>query len=164
MVDNLVELAILLAKNKEMQKAFDITERLILKFRDSTEKRGAKFLLVTLSNAEQVHLAVQQEINETYSLTFDFELPDRFLEGVARRNEINFLKLLPVFQEYHRKTGIFLHGFNSGRRGHWNEYGHRLGADKIFEFLKKERLVPFDSIVPGFAGRENRNLNKEVFI
>jgi len=146
------------------KEAFDITERLILKFRNSVEERGAKFLLVALSNTEQVHPAVQQEINETHALTFDFELPDRFLEGVARRKEINFLKLLPVFQEYHRKTGIFLHGFNSSRRGHWNEYGHRLGADQIFEFLMKERLVPFDSIVPDLAWRENTDLNKEVFI
>ena len=124
------------------QEAFDITMGLLVKFRDLVEARGAKFLLVTLSNPEQVHPFVQDGVKEACPLSFDFERPDRTLEEFAKHKQIVILKLLPAFQEYYRLTGKYLHGFNSRGMGHWNEAGHQLAAEKIFEFLTDKRLVP----------------------
>ncbi len=124
------------------QEAFDITRSLLSKFKDSVEAHGAKFLLVTMSNAEQVHPIVQQRVEALYSLSFDFEQPDRLIEDFAKQNEIVFLKLLPEFREYHHRTGTYLHGFDSRGVGHWNEIGHQLAAEKILGFLIDEQQIP----------------------
>src|SRR5712691_10503257 len=112
------------------REAFDLTKAIILKFRDSVEEHGARFVLVTLSNAEQVHPHIQQQLHAAYGLPFNYGKPDRMLEEFARQNGIPFLQLMPLFLEHHLQTGKYLHGFGSGDRGHWNENGHCLAAEK----------------------------------
>lgn len=127
------------------KEAFAITTGLIRKFKDSVEANGSRFVLVTVSNAEQVHGEVQQQLKGRYNVTFDFEQPDRIINEFASKEHITHLELMPVFREYHLRTGKNLHGFGSSKEGHWNENGHRLAAQKIFEFLKEKRLLPLDS-------------------
>ena len=115
-------------------------------FRDSVQRHGAKFVLVTLSNPEQIHGEVQQEAITQHQVSFDVEQPDIFLERLTNRNGIRFLKLMPVLKDYHLKTGAYLHGFGSSRgRGHWNENGHQIAAEKIYEFLYEQHLVPLSA-------------------
>lgn len=131
------------------QEAFDITAGVILKIRDSVRQHGSDFLLVTLSNPEQVHGEIQQDLVQRYDVTFDFEQPDTFLEKFSQRNEIMFLGLMPVLKEYYHKTGNYLHGFGSTLgRGHWNENGHKVAAETIFKFLQKQSLVPLSTKKP----------------
>jgi hypothetical protein len=126
------------------QEAFDITKAIILKFRDSVEEHGARFVLVTLSNAEQVHPRQAERLKAKYGLEFDYEQPDRIVADFARQNGIFLLQLMPVFRDHHLKTGTRLHGFGGGERGHWNEHGHRLAAQEMFRYLKEQHLVPLD--------------------
>jgi hypothetical protein len=132
--------------SEHWREAFDLTKGIILQFRDSVEEHGAGFFLVTLSNAAQVHPYIQQQLNDTYGLPFDYGKPDRMLEEFARQNGIPFLKLMPMFLEYHLKKGKYVHGFNSSHTGHWNETGHCLAAEEIFEFLQENGLVSLDSM------------------
>ena len=122
--------------------AFEISKRLILKFKDTVEENGAKFVLVTLSNAEQVHPRIREKLNARYPGAFDYERPDRMLEEFAKQKGIIALKLMPEFREYHLQIGKDLHGFGSSGVGHWNEDGHRLAAEEILKFLQQQNLVP----------------------
>lgn len=122
--------------------AFEISKSLILKFKDTVEKDGAKFVLVTLSNAEQVHPRIREKLNARYPGAFDYERPDRMLEEFAKQKGIIALKLMPEFREYHLQTGKDLHGFGSSGVGHWNENGHRLAAEEILNFLQQQNLLP----------------------
>ena len=122
--------------------AFEISKRLILKFKDTVEENGAKFVLVTLSNAEQVHPRIGEKLNARYPVVFDYERPDRMLEEFAKQKGIIALKLMPEFRAYHLQTGKDLHGFGSSGVGHWNEDGHRLAAEEILKFLQQQNLVP----------------------
>ena len=131
--------------------AFAITKALINKFRDAVEANGSQFVLMTLSNAEQVHPELQKQFAKIYGVAFDFEQPERLIEGFARKENITYLKLMPMFREYHLRTGKYLHGFDGSKEGHWNEHGHRLAAEKIFEFLKEKHLVPLGSSMRGNA-------------
>jgi hypothetical protein len=124
------------------QEAVEITKGLILKFRSSVEERGAKFVLITLSNAEQSHPEKAEQLNRQYGRSFDFEQPDRILKEFAKRESITLLQIAPAFREYHLKTGKYLHGFGSSIEGHWNESGHRLAAEEILKFLKEKHLIP----------------------
>jgi hypothetical protein len=132
-------------QSNHWKQAFDVTTGLLCKFRDSVEANGSQFLLVTLSNAEQVHPELQRRLRNEYDADFDFDQPDRLLEEFAKRKHIPHLNLVPFFREYHLQTGNYLHGFGGGKGGHWNENGHRLAAEKIFEFLKKSDLLPLAS-------------------
>src|SRR5688572_22852166 len=125
------------------KQAHAITAALLKKFRNSAEANGSRFVLVTLSNAEQVHPEIQRELRERHpNVSFDFEQPDRVIEHIAKRENIDYLKLMPVFRGHHLRTGQYLHGFGGSKGGHWNENGHRLAADRIFEFLREKGIVP----------------------
>jgi hypothetical protein len=115
--------------------AFAVTKALLRRFKETVEANGSKFLLVTLSNAEQVHSELQQELREEHGGALDFDRPDRMIGEFAREAGISHLQLMPAFREHHRRTGEYLHGFGGSKGGHWNEKGHRLAADQIFETL-----------------------------
>jgi len=126
------------------KEAVEITKGIIVKFKRSVEQNGSKFLLISLSNAEQVHFEVGTELEKQYQTKLDYEQADRFLQECAIEHNMQFLKLTPPFREYHRRTGEYLHGFGTSHQGHWNRAGHRLAAQLTFEFLKEQHLVPLD--------------------
>ena len=128
------------------REAVAITKALLLKFKHSVEGNHERFLLVTLSNAEQLDSQIQAGLREKYGLPFDFEQPDRIIEEFAKREHITYLKLMPMFRDYHLRTGKILHGPGSQESGHWNKLGHRLAAEKIFEFLRERHLVPLSAL------------------
>jgi hypothetical protein len=146
-IDEFSPLNIYLPEMSERWKgAFAVTTALVRKFRDTVEASRRRFVLVTLSNAVQVHPLLQQELKREYGDIFDFEQPDRIIGEFARKEHIHHLQLMPTFREYHLRTGKYLHGFGGSRGGHWNENGHRLAAEKLFEFLTRERLVPINNV------------------
>jgi hypothetical protein len=128
----------------QWKEAVEITKATILKFKRSVEERGSQFLLVSLSNAEQVHKEVGDEVKEKYNVELDYEQPDRILEEFAVKNGIMFLKLMPALRDHHTKTRQYLHGFGSNHGGHWNQTGHRIAAELTFQFLKDQHVVPFE--------------------
>ena len=129
--------------SKPWKEAVDVSKRLILKFKDTVNEDGAKFVLMCLSNSAQVHPRIGELMKARYRVNFDFGQPDRILEQFANDKGIRFLKLMPEFREYHLQTGKDLHGFESSGEGHWNENGHRLASDVIYRFLRQSSLVPF---------------------
>lgn len=123
-------------KNKEWNEAWKITESLIIKMRDETKQRGAKFMIATLSNDIQVHpdLQVQQDFIKENGLN-DLFYPESRIEEFATKNKISNVILAPKLAEHAQRNGVFLHGFeNYGMGfGHWNENGHRLAGHLIAE-------------------------------
>ncbi|SVB98767.1 uncharacterized protein METZ01_LOCUS251621, partial [marine metagenome] len=118
-------------KNKEWNEAWKITESLIIKMRDETKQRGAKFMIATLSNDIQAHpdLQVQQDFIKENGLN-DLFYPESRIEEFATKNKISNVILAPKLAEHAQRNGVFLHGFeNYGMGfGHWNENGHRLAG------------------------------------
>jgi hypothetical protein len=128
----------------EWKEAIEITKEIILMFKQSVEQHRSRFLLLTLSNAEQVHPEVGDELRNRYNIGFDFDQPDRLLEEFARQHQVPFLKLMPDLRKHHLQTGEFLHGFGSRHQGHWNQVGHRRAAEVTFQFLKDQHLLPLE--------------------
>lgn len=134
----------------------EITKEIILNFKRSVEERGGRFLLLGLSNPEQVHPEEGRKLKSQYNVELDYEQPDRILEDLAREHGVAFLKLMPAFREHHLKTREYLHGFGSSHGGHWNQAGHRLAAELTFQFLKEHHMVPLptpDSLDKDLQGR-----------
>jgi hypothetical protein len=126
------------------KEAVEVTKEIILSFKKAVEKRGSRFLLLTLSNAEQVHPELGREWKNRYKVELDYDQPDRILDEFATRNNVVLLKLMPAFREHHLKTGQYLHGFESDHDGHWNQAGHRLAAELTFQFLLQHNMIPIE--------------------
>lgn len=118
--------------------AWAVTEALILLIRQEVEARGARFMLVTLSNSAQVYPdpAVRRAFANRLGVA-DLLYPDRRLHDLGVRSQFSVLTFAPIFQRYADERKVFLHGFhNSGLgRGHWNQEGHRYAGKLIAEKL-----------------------------
>lgn len=128
--DNLVYLE---PANTVWNDAWSVTEDLILEIRNEVNSRGAKFVVVTLSNSPQV--LPNPEVRESFKRRFgitDLFYPDDRIKRVCARAGIPVITLAPQMQEIAQRSDVFLHGFgvNLGN-GHWNATGHRVAGELI---------------------------------
>lgn len=129
-IDNMIYLE---PQDENWQEAWRVTEGLILKMRDEVNQRGARFVLVTLSNAIQVYpdQVVRQNFMNRIGVSTMF-YPNLRLQVLAGREHIDFLDLAQPMQAYADKNRVFLHGVGSDiGNGHWNADGHRLAAELL---------------------------------
>lgn len=119
-------------------EAWKITEKLILEMNREVRDRGSIFVLTTLSISQQVDPG--KEATEKFKKDMNVSnlfYPDDRLESFAKENQINVAKLAPRMQAYAQEKNVFLHGFENNvmGRGHWNEAGHKLGAELISRYI-----------------------------
>ncbi|HEX8421912.1 MAG TPA: SGNH/GDSL hydrolase family protein, partial [Pyrinomonadaceae bacterium] len=126
------------------QEAWRVTEGLLRLMRDEVRGRGAKFLVVTLSNGVQVHpqpaarAAFLRRVGAS-----DILYPDARIKSLGERENFPVLTLAPELQQYAEQHQAFLHGFGRDLgNGHWNSNGHRVAgellAQKLCEVIGKE--------------------------
>jgi len=137
-IDNMIYLE---PQDENWKEAWRVTEGLILKMRDESNQKGAKFFLVPLSNAIQVYpdpLVRQRFMNHLGVSTVFY--PNLRLKALAAREEIDFLDLAEPMQAYADQNKVFLHGFRSDQgNGHWNANGHRVAAELIAQHFCQSR-------------------------
>lgn len=113
--------------------AWRVTEGLILEMRDEVTTRGAKFVVVTLSNGPQVlpDPKLREGFKERFSITNLF-YPDDRIKSLGAREGIPVVTLAPELQEFAQRNNVFLHGFGENiGNGHWNATGHRVAGELI---------------------------------
>ncbi len=116
------------------EEAWRITEQLIAKTAEHSRRNGARFIVVTVPYAIQVHpdprlrAALQAKLGVP-----DLFYPDRRITEFSKRNGIAALPLTFELQRLAEERKAFFHGFpNAGMgRGHWNAEGHRAAAELI---------------------------------
>jgi hypothetical protein len=120
--------------------AWRVTEGLIKLMHDEVTARGAKFLVVTLSNGIQVHpdpqarRAFMQRVGAS-----DLFYPERRIKALGERERITVLTLAPALQSYAEQQKVFLHGFDRNiGNGHWNVQGHALAGELIARKICEE--------------------------
>lgn len=115
------------------EDAYRITEKLILVIRDEVQAKGAKFLVVTLSNGIQVN--PDHSAREKFMQTFrveDLFYPDHRIKLLGERENFGVLNLAPSLQSFAERNNVYLHGFGQTLgRGHWNADGHRVAGEMI---------------------------------
>lgn len=135
-IDNMIYVE---PRDENWKEAWHVTEGLVQRTRDEVNAKGAKFLLVTLSNAIQVYpdQSVRQRFLQQIGSDTIF-YPNLRLKALADREQIDFLDLAQPMQSYADQNKVFLHGFGSDLgNGHWNAQGHRLAAELIAQKLCK---------------------------
>jgi lysophospholipase L1-like esterase len=115
-------------------EAWEVTEKLIAQMRDEVREKGAEFLLVILSNPDQVHPDPRhrQELAAKLGVQ-DLLYPDRRIVSWAERHDTAVLSLVQPSATYAEERQVFLHGFSNATigDGHWNAEGHRVAGDLI---------------------------------
>lgn len=107
-------------------------EKLLLLMKQAAEDAGGHFMLISLTEGFRVHPSLMRSKGFTAdALTYiDFEKPERLLKEIAARRGISYLPLMPFFKDHADRLTIF------SCDGHWNDYGHALAAEALFDFLK----------------------------
>jgi hypothetical protein len=123
------------------QSAWRTTEALIRKMRDEVQDHGARFLLMTLSNAIQVN--PDPALRASYAARIgapDLLLPDRRLATFAKDEGIPVLTLAPILRSWAETHQTCVHGFEEPWicQGHWNEHGHRVAGEQLAARLCEE--------------------------
>ena len=113
--------------------AWNVTEHLIKQMSDEVKDRGARFVVITLSNPPQV--VPSPKSREAFMERLGVKelfYPDNRIRLFAERAGITVITLAPELQAYAEQKNIFLHGFgpNIGN-GHWNADGHRAAGEII---------------------------------
>jgi hypothetical protein len=114
-------------------EAWNVTEKLILQMHDEVQMRGAKFVVVTLTNGIQVY--PDPKVREIFMKRVgvnDLFYPDNRINKLAEREHIPSVSLVQEMQAYADQNKVFLHGFgNNPGNGHWNQTGHRVAGELI---------------------------------
>lgn len=123
------------------RSAWRITEGVIRRMRDEVRAEGAELLLMTLSNAIQVHPDPERRRRHAERVgAEDLFYPDRRLQAFAEAEGIASLVLAPELQEWAEREATCIHGFPGPWRcqGHWNAEGHRLAGERLARKLCAE--------------------------
>lgn len=113
--------------------AWRVTEGLIVAMGEEVRSRGAKFVVVTLSNGPQVmpDPKLREEFKKRLGIV-DLFYPDNRIKALCVREQIPVLTLAPELQEFAELNKVSLHGFGSNLgNGHWNSIGNRVAGELI---------------------------------
>lgn len=121
-------------RNPLWAEAWRVTEALIILIRDEIKAHGADFLLVTLTNPDQVYPDPRQRHEVANKLGVrDLLYPDLRLKSWGEQQGVPMLSLVQPMMAYAEQHHVFLHGFPNAKigDGHWNAEGHRLAGQLI---------------------------------
>jgi len=122
----------------EWEEAWAWTEATLVQMHREVEALGARFFLVTLTNAVQVDPDPAVRAAHARALDVeDLEYPDRRLAALGERAGFPVLGLVPPLRDHAERTGTHLHGFENTTlgSGHWNARGHRVAGEAIGAWL-----------------------------
>ncbi len=130
--------------DERWERAWMITEGVIGLMHDEVRARGAKFFVVELNNAVQVHpdpdfiAATAKRLNAN-----DLDEPDRRLQRLSDERGFPFLSLTKPMRTIAQRDRIYFHGFQntSPGSGHWNEPGHEVAGKFIAAALCDSGLM-----------------------
>jgi len=126
--------------DEDFEAAWTLTESIILRLQDEVERRGSKLAVVIIAAPEQVYPADWEQTVAAnpvlQNLTWDLEAPNRRLNDFLANAAILHLDLLPVFRAAAAEPDAPRLHFRHDQ--HWTEAGHRLAAETIHDFLRRE--------------------------
>lgn len=121
-------------RDERWRAAWTISERLVQALRDEVEATGSRFLLMTLSTADQVHPdpRVRAATAERLGVA-DLDYPERRFEAWSQSQGIRWVSPIPELRRAAEASGECVHGFPGpyACQGHWNALGHRIAGEAL---------------------------------
>lgn len=116
------------------ERDLETFENYLIRFRDAVQSRGTKLLVVLIPTKEQVHSRYLEEVTREFGIDptqLDMHRPNVFLDDLARRSNIDFLDLLPAFQQEAAGEPFFDYD------EHLSAHGHSVMAKAIADRLEQ---------------------------
>ncbi len=118
------------------QEGWRITEALLAEMKKEVEADGATLRVVVIPAQLQVEPAVWRHILQTFpamqAYQWDLDQPNVMLAAILQKQGTPYLDLLPIFRAWNGPTLFF------PIDGHWNERGHRLAGESLFDWLNPD--------------------------
>lgn len=130
--------------NDLWRDAWARTESLVRHYAQDVRADGARFAVVTLTNAIQIDpdAAVRERFrSDVHAVSLDY--PDRRIADAGARDGYPVLTLLDPMLAHAEAHDEQLHGFPNTvmGTGHWNERGHELASRTLAQWLCERGLV-----------------------
>jgi lysophospholipase L1-like esterase len=125
------------------ERAWRVTQRLLLKMRDDAAATGARFAVLSIPEAIQVYPKAEARKAFAASLEVDdLDYPERRLQSFCEHYAIPLVTLVEPMRAFAQERGVFLHGFENTKlgTGHLNAAGHAKAADLLAAFLSRNRF------------------------
>jgi hypothetical protein len=125
-------------QDEAWREAWRVTEGILALAHQECRARGARLLVVTLSNAAQVHpdVAARRRLATSLGVT-DLFYPERRIAACAAREGFDVLHLAPELARRSERDGVYFHGFanTAPGTGHWNAAGLTAAAEIVTRWL-----------------------------
>lgn len=125
-------------RDEVWREAWAITEALIARMHAEVRAHGARFVVTTLSYAQQVHPDPERReaLRERLGVENLF-YPERRLAALGEREGFAVINLAEPLQRVATEHDLFLHGFPDTALGigHWNADGHRHAGEILTRAL-----------------------------
>lgn len=117
----------------DYEEAWQIVKMLIREIRRESEDHGAQFLLLNLTQAEQLAspLRMPWKYLDRVIRQFDFDKPSKILSELSQEEKIEYLDLVPVFRKYIERERLDVNDIHLDCDGHWTTLGHRLAGGTL---------------------------------
>lgn len=144
------------------RSAWQISERLVLELRGETEATGARFLLMTLSTANEVH--PDADVRRAYAERLgvpDLFYPERRFEAFAREHDLAWLGVASELLREAEAAGQCVHGSPGPWecQGHWNALGHRIAGQALARSLCAQLTTPGPGSSPQATSRSPASID-----
>jgi hypothetical protein len=120
-------------------KNWKMIQRDLLEIKKVCESHGAQLVVMIIPDEVQINQSLLNEIvsrrNKKIS-DLEVDLPQQIMDGFLKANGFYYLDLLPVFKEEGKKQTLYFL-----QDSHWNREGNLLGAEELFFYLVKNKLV-----------------------
>jgi len=118
------------------ENAWLLEKKLLQIFKETVEKDGSKFILVSLTE----HWRVDKNALRDYSWynQLDLDKPEKMLSEIAKDLKITYFPLLPYLRMKFEKEKL-REVFECD--GHWNEIGHKWAAEALLQFFEQNKNI-----------------------
>jgi hypothetical protein len=125
----------------EWDEAWWVTEQVLGRVRDSVAASGAELVVVAAPSFFQVDEDAWSRVlleNIRDRDRYEPDAPNRHLAGIAERQGLRYLDLLPAIREAQRQGARLYYPAD----GHWTVDGHTFAARQIADYLARAGLTP----------------------
>lgn len=125
--------------DKNMEAKLEKAKIILKHLKRYADYKGVKLLVVLVPIKEQVDEKKHMEIVDKYKLNLsqiDINKPQKIFMEFGKENNITMLDMLPEFSKRNKNNSFYFE-----IDGHWNEKGHELAANLIYNKLKSEGFI-----------------------
>lgn len=116
----------------DFAQAWDLTEALLLRLKNSAEKVGSRFVVFYVPSELCIDSRAWEEAEFKYNISRDVWSPDTVgadLTAICRKNSIPLIDPKDDFLKQNKRLYF-------RRDGHWNADGHALVSDILYSYIK----------------------------